>query len=399
VGFAIVIALAALSYIIPAAKEPALEPKHNPDEQSSVQVQTDQSRAVPDPPPAAPPGTPIPVKPFVSKKSPLEESLEIREKEYGHFYIGKADGLYRVAELYTQWGDYKRAEANWKRLLHMEARIFGANSHRVAMDLGELAKLYKKTGNMEALARTNQLICKLPYNGLGDEPGFGEALIKHSRQMPPASTLQMDRDTILHPILKSWAGHGLEGKVPPKGVYFVLNNYSDKSLLQCDWDRYFYAAEHDAAVQFCREVDGLTKIEVEKLAGKPCYKGGAINCWKFLKPNDEVWVYKFGESAIATRVIFRNNACKEAAVCSHEERFDFDDWRITQIRNYALWKSVNQIIEKEGPPIGSPAIASAPRALWPDIKTEKIIYRSGSHTATLYFKWGICFKTEEGWEI
>jgi hypothetical protein len=251
--------------------------------------------------------------------------FEATEKQYGHLYIGKQNALHSLVYRYEKGKNLTEAEATLKRVMRMEEREYGPTHMRIVYDLHELAKIYKLQGNETEMKRVNERLSSLPQSGVQASEDMDTFYAPNSDQ-PKVATLKMDEDTILHPILKTWVGHGLEGQIPDKSVYRKLNGYKSRDVLPCDWAEYFAPAEGDAARQFCKEISGASKAEVKQLAGSPSYKGGSVPCWH-LPPGDEVWVYRFGGTNQMVRVIFRNNRCREAQLCSGKQRAEFNAWR------------------------------------------------------------------------
>lgn len=95
-----------------------------------------------------------------------------------------------------------------------------------------------------------------------------------------------------HPLLKVKAGHGLNGKRLDNTTLKALNKYRRPDIRSMPkniedpyaWSAYFELAEFEAAKQFCAKINGLSKKQVEEIAGQPTYRGGGLPGWKWLKP-------------------------------------------------------------------------------------------------------------------
>lgn len=283
-----------------------------------------------------------------SKPDKLMATFEQQEKELGPSFFDKEYLLHHIAALYVDEGSFTKAEMLLKRVICMEEREHGPNHHKIGTSLQELAQLYKLQGNTFAFKRTNERI-------LGRNPARWERMedIEHMfdplADQPRVASMTIDRDTILHPILHTWAGHGLEGITPDNSVYKKLIDCSFWDSPERAYEFYFQPAEEDAANQFCKIIIGLSKSAVKSLAGAPSYRGPA-DCWSLCSPQDDVWIYRFGGSNVPTRVIFREGRCRRADVCTQDEALRFSRWRIGRILNYSPWKTVSEILKHEGEP-------------------------------------------------
>lgn len=155
---------------------------------------------------------------------------------------------------------------------------------------------------------------------------------------------------MIHPVLNTFAGKGLNGQAPDKSAYKMLNNYHFHSMMLCFWERYFEEAERDAAAAFCKLAVGLPKKEVEKLGGAPCFKGTPPLFCTFAAPLDDLWMYQFGGTCQTVRLIFKNDRCTDAKICTWGEANKFNESRVIQVCDYARGKTETQILKHEGQP-------------------------------------------------
>ncbi len=277
--------------------------------------------------------------PSTNPKSSIEDEIEANEKQYGHYYLWKLNDFHRLADTYSL--DLPRREKVLMRILRMEQRIPGVHT---GQDLKDLADVYKKLGKKQEFAEIEHQISYRTKESLSPELTQLSIANKNSSGLTPASKMPIDRDTILHPILHSRAGHGLEGVKPDISVYQKLNNFHSYSM--CDWQTYFHEAERDAAAEFCKLVIGESKHDVEKLGGQPGYRGGPAPCWRIFGSEDDVWVYRFGGTCAAARLLFQNGRCRDATLCSDAEQYKFDNWQASEICRYAKGKTVAEILKQ-----------------------------------------------------
>lgn len=277
--------------------------------------------------------------PSINPKSSIEDEIEANEKQYGHYYFWKLNDLHRLADTYSL--DLQRREQVLMRILRMEQRIPGVHTDQ---DLKDLADVLKKLGKKQEFAQIEHQISNRTKESLSPDLTQISVANQKTSGLTPVSNMQIDRDTMLHPILQSWAGHGLEGIAPDSSVYQKLNNFHSYSM--CDWHTYFQHAEQDAAAQFCKLVIGASKDDVERLGGKPGYRGGPAPCWNIYGPEDDVWVYRFGGTCATARLIFRNGRCQDATLCSDAEKYKFDNWQASEICRYAKGKTVAEILKQ-----------------------------------------------------
>lgn len=326
----------------------------------------------------------------IASTAALEESaFKIDERFQGQHYYNKEGDLYRLRQLNLKLGNYAVAEQYCRRLLALSEEIYGINSSNVADALDALAEILKKEGrNPEAKAAEARSQAIEQANLNGDITGQKQPIFK------PNSTLS--RDTILHPVLNSRAGHGLEGKKLDRKVFKDLSaltrvaNVNHRSV----WTTYFGSAEEEAAQQFCSVAKGMTKAQVEACAGAPRFRGGKIDCWSFCKPGEDIWLYGFGEKCAPVSLVFRNDRCIEAKRHSDDLDFDYQVWRADQICKFARGKTAAQIIAYAGPPAQAQLNGVVEPAQ--QTKKSKLNYVLGSRTSLVcYMKEGICVSPQK----
>lgn len=321
----------------------------------------------------------------IASTAALEESaFKIDEKFQGQHYYNKEGDLYRLRQLNLKLGNYAVAEQYCRRLLALSEEIYGINSSNVADALDALAEILNKEGrNPEAKAAEARSQAIEEANLNGDITGKKRPIFKPNSAITP--------ETILHPVLNSRAGHGLEGKRLDRNVFKQLSaltqvaNVNHRSV----WTTYFGNAEEEAAQQFCSVARGMTKAQVEACAGAPRFRGGKIDCWSFCKPGEDIWLYAFGEKCAPVSLVFRNDRCIEAKRHSDDLDFDYQIWRADQIIKFARGKTAAQIIAYAGPPAQSQlnGVVCPPDST----KRHELNYILGSRTMLVcYMKKGIC---------
>ncbi len=152
-----------------------------------------------------------------------------------------------------------------------------------------------------------------------------------------------DLDGLVHPVLLTRIGQGLDGHALDSSAYKKLSNYTDHPMSQALLTKYFGKAETDAAFEFCKAVIGSSKDDVERLAGTPYYEGKPPLKHSLTQPGEELWMYQFGYTGQTIKVIFKNNRCREAKVCTENEKDDFNHCRVIELCQYAPGKAVAQI--------------------------------------------------------
>ncbi len=155
-------------------------------------------------------------------------------------------------------------------------------------------------------------------------------------------------DLPIHPILKSKAGKGLNGKKLHPSVFKKLKNLTEYEMAS-RWRRDFQKAESEAAEQFCLSTKGLSKRDVVALIGQPSVKG-RNECWQKSQVDEEVWLYTLGGTEVPVRLFFKQNRCVRSEFYGGWNYHEFFKWRLTQIRGKCLGKTVAEVLKILGVP-------------------------------------------------
>lgn len=187
--------------------------------------------------------------------------------------------------------------------------------------------------------------------------------------------LNVERHRVLGTI--PWAG--LNGKKLDPNVFGKLSTLKRVWIRFSKRGDYYRKAEGEAARQFCDHVKGKSKLYVERVAGRPRYRGGRINCWPSSKPREDIWLYVFGETQVKVKVIFRDGLCTAAAFYGGGDEIEYQEWRAKQICDFALGKTVKQILAHEGVPQSYNQHSATVSLTDPEPHT--IYYETGLNTA------------------
>jgi hypothetical protein len=201
-----------------------------------------------------------------------------------------------------------------------------------------------------------------------------------------------DLDGLVHPVLLTRIGQGLDGHALDSSAYKKLSNYTDRPMSPALLTKYFGKAETEAAFEFCKAVIGSSKDNVERLAGAPYYKGKPPLKHSFTRPGEELWMYQFGYTGQTIKVIFKTDRCREAKVCTENEKDDFNHCRVIELCQYAPGKTVAQIDKHEGAPItwSTDENYFSPPGSDED-KTRTFVYHFGqSEAVKLTMRYGFC---------
>jgi tetratricopeptide (TPR) repeat protein len=275
-------------------------------------------------------------------------------------------------------GKFVEAEKDLKRLVAAESYLYGDN-FEVRSDLRLYVGLFNGMSKPLEAKRVQALV---------DSPGKLSA-----KDLAPYMDAKPNPDDLFyHPILKSVAGHGLDGTVLPDSIYRQLNGcVYPASLMRSQLSTYFAKAELEALSRFCVVAKGKSKREIEKLVGKPEIELGQVGCWSSSKPGDENWVYRLGYLQQVADLTFVNNRCVDSRVLTGEEDCHFQNWRAKHIVSWSSGKTVPEILKEYG--WSGLSAYSKGTALNPDHAPviETLSYSTGSYTdATLTIKHGVC---------
>jgi hypothetical protein len=103
-------------------------------------------------------------------------------------------------------------------------------------------------------------------------------------------------------------------------------------------------------------------------------------------------MYQFGYTGQTINVIFKNNRCREAKVCTEDEKNDFNSCRVIELCQYAPGKAAAQIDKHEGAPITWSTDESdfSPPGSDED-KPQTVVYHFGQSDAVkLIMQYGFC---------
>ncbi len=364
---------------------------------------------------------------FDRAESFSQRALKIRVSRYGVRDPELANTYVTLAEIYCKLGDADKALPLLEKVaalgpagLTPRDTRFGANSYMATERLySSVSTLLSRKKYAEAEQAIKRLVA-CHYEMFGDETDvrsdlklFVEllqstdanreaqklrALMESSKKLtrldlkPYMFSRPNPADLIYHPILKSVAGHGLEGGDLPNSVFHKLNGcVYPTGLMSYQLSRWFGRAESDAAERLCRRVRGLSKDQVEQLAGKPVFRGGQISCWNRSQPGEDTWLYRLGYTEKATRLTFAQDRCIESTVCTGQEDDQFQKWRAEQIVRWASGKTVQQLLTEYGLPSSYRHVSKQEEPPVEHPVLEAIGYYTGPSTSvSLTIKRGIC---------
>lgn len=185
-----------------------------------------------------------------------------------------------------------------------------------------------------------------------------------------------------HPVLHTLPWKGLNGKRLKASTFRQLNAEKTLTNYLVITERYYGQAEREAAGQFCHLVQHKSKQYVETIAGRPRYRGGRVSCWPSSKQGEDIWLYSFGQTQVPVKLIFHNGLCCEAAIYSYRDDLEYQDWRAKQICDFAVGKTVKQILAYEDQPNSSSG--KFDKAVSPlNKECQTIIYETGLGTSVV----------------
>lgn len=175
----------------------------------------------------------------------------------------------------------------------------------------------------------------------------GPHLPEHFRQHMAYHDLQAN---FIHPILGIKAGSSISEKKVDNSMFSKLNRYEVPEHLPLDesvnWSSYFSRGETETAWLLCKKVLGLSKKQVESLAGAPTFKFSKRKGAP-LKSNHEFWLYNFGHSWTRLVFEFQGDECIRAdddlTIWGLKKSFALVDWRMSNIKNFAIGKTEQEI--------------------------------------------------------
>lgn len=232
--------------------------------------------------------------------------------------------------------------------------------------------------------------------------GAQEADVKPSSkyEMPPALTE--------HPVLHVKPFEPALVK-PNSTVFKKLNGMLNKPGMSKNIDSSYEQAEFTVVQEFCNQAQGLTPLAVEKLANEPFLKGGDSPCQPHKISGNEDWLYIFGTTPILARLVFKDGICSESWANFYYRdpwyRSWYLSWRGSQINQFAIGKTIAEIVDREGTPCDSiPNVAPTwctPEGLtdfWRNLKIKQgtLVYQTGAiDVSNLRFKDSVCVKVSK----
>lgn len=185
-----------------------------------------------------------------------------------------------------------------------------------------------------------------------------------------------------HPVLLTLPGKGLGGKRLDASTFRQLSAQKTLTHYLSITEKYYGTAEREAAGQFCHLVPGKSKQYVETIAGRPRYRGGRVSCWPSSKQGEDIWLYSIGQTQVPVKLIFHNGLCSKAALYGYRDDFEFQQWRAKQICDFAVGKTVKQILAYDDQPHSSSG--KFDKAVSPlNKECQTIIYETGLGTSVV----------------
>ena len=74
--------------------------------------------------------------------------------------------------------------------------------------------------------------------------------------------------------------------------------------------------------------------------------------WSCAKPKQDIWLYTFGRTNVLVRLIFDSGKCVKSEIYGRSDDLIYQRWREHEVATFAIDKTIKQIIEHEGIPIG-----------------------------------------------
>ena len=210
----------------------------------------------------------------------------------------------------------------------------------------------------------------------------------------PDINTQLDESTIIHPVLKVKARHGLESRVLKPNDFKALAGFRMPTSGPLDyysfmWEEFFGKAEHEAVAQFCKTAPGLTSSKLEEIAGPPAFRGGRVPCWQSNRTFEDTWIYIFGSRMICVAVTFRDGHCIKCEVCDRQQEWSYGEWRASEICEFVKGKTIAEIEQETGKTDMRLIKRATGRDLW--------CYQSTmSNGVTFETRNGRCFTAKEG---
>jgi hypothetical protein len=313
------------------------------------------------------------------------EAVALLDEKLGIDYYSKIDTLAEETRTSLDTAD---GEARCRRLIAIDADMSIPGGADLAQDLALYSRWLREH---KQIAQADDLVglserCKLP----------GEATRSHNAEI--CSALKLDPpsedDLIVHSVLHIRAGHPFDKAKIDDTTFIKLNGYVMPSgAYRGRWIEYFLASEREAAEEFCVRARGLTKKQVERLGGRPLYRGDRVDCWNFGGSDDDNWVYSFGGNSVLARLAFAGDRCSASEVVGADDYSKYLVWRPKKLEKSSLGKPIFMILEEQG----TPSFIVADREAQ-SLDSNPLDYRiigyqtSQDHYTELTFVYGICVK-------
>lgn len=202
-----------------------------------------------------------------------------------------------------------------------------------------------------------------------------------------------------HPILKVRPNQDIADQNISPSVFRKLKNSSYVGS-SCNWERDYRKVEKQVAKRFCERVVGLSEDEIIELVGQPRFKATTIPDWKCSKSGEAIWLYLFGGTNVKVRLFINNKKCRMAELYGFADEIIYIAWRQKEIRDFAIGKTMEQIIEKEGLPFVFESDGADPQETVSTSNSEEknpmVYFVSPSLETSLYFKNGYCERSSDG---
>lgn len=223
-------------------------------------------------------------------------------------------------------------------------------------------------------------------------------LCSESYTMPLQPEVPKEFANYRHPILNTKPETGLKNQAVTASQFKNLNNYNpgknESPYIRWEW---FQKSEKEASDQFCARVLNLKKAQICALGGPPRFIGSSLPCWTWTKSAGELWLYGFGATNQIIWLQFEKDKCIRSRHASYVESLSFETWKAHQIKEFAIHKTVQEILKKEGLPTYSRNKANSdvdPLSL----QCHSLLYLTGNATAAeLIIVNGVCTEAGVSW--
>lgn len=317
------------------------------------------------------------------------EAVSLSDDKLGVDYYCKIDLLADKARTSL---DSDEGEGLCKRLIAIDADVSLPEKNQMVQDLELYSKWLRGHRQIAAADEIAKLIENCKRAGSTSSRSQNAEICSALKLSPPS-----EEDIIVHSVLQTRAGHSLDEAEIDDTTFIKLNGYLIPSnAYQGRWMEYFAASEREAVAAFCAQACGLTKKQVERLGGRPLYRGGRVDCWNFGSSGEDVWVYCFGGSSVFVRLAFGGEHCRSAEVVGADDLSRYKVWRAKNLELSAIGKTVFMILQEQG----TPAYIMTDHGIdlfgcRNPLHYEMVAYATGPDNSTeLTFLYGFCVKTQ-----